>query len=179
MFALGFIAYLMIHFLLYKPVFMHVMAHEITHALWALPFGGRTKKLEVSKEGGRVLISKSNFLISLAPYFFPLYALFFTLIFFIADQKYRAVVAFFVGASLSFHIALTLFSLRSNQSDFHADSNIIFSLTFIYFMNILVIAGILAILSPKVRYVPFLINTFKGSYGVIVAAARKINEMMK
>jgi len=179
MFALGFIAYLMIHFLLYKPVFMHVMAHEITHALWALPFGGRTKKLEVSKEGGRVLISKSNFLISLAPYFFPLYALFFTLIFFIADQKYRAIVAFFVGASLSFHIALTLFSLRSNQSDFHADSNIVFSLTFIYFMNILVIAGILAILSPKVRYVPFLINTFKGSYGVIIAVARKINEMMK
>jgi hypothetical protein len=158
---------------------MHVMAHELTHALWAIPFGGRTKELKVSKEGGRVLISKSNFLISLAPYFFPLYALIFTVIFYIARDQYRPAIALLIGASLSFHIALTLFSLKTNQSDFSVDSNIVFSLTFIYFMNIMIIGVILAILSPKIALFPFIINVIKGSYGVVTAVAGRINEVMK
>jgi hypothetical protein len=179
MFAIGFVAYLLVHFLLYKPVFMHVMAHEITHALWALPFGGKTKKLEVSKEGGRVLISKTNFLISLAPYFFPLYALVFSLIFFIAQDAYRPVVAFFVGAALSFHIALTLFSLKTNQSDLHADSDVIFSVIFVYFMNIVMIALVLTVLSPKISFLSFLAGTFKGSFLLVKGLLLKLNNASK
>ena len=37
-------------------------------------FGGEVKQMKVSSKGGHVLISKTNFLIALAPYFFPLYA---------------------------------------------------------------------------------------------------------
>lgn len=178
-FAIGFVAYLLVHFLFYKPVFMHVMAHELTHALWALPFGGKTKELKVSKEGGRVLISKSNFLISLAPYFFPLYALFFALIYIIARDEFRFIAAFFTGVALSFHIALTLFSLRSNQSDFHADSNFVFSLIFVYFMNIIMISLVLTALSPKINFPGFLLSVLKGSWHIISGGLAAINNGMK
>jgi hypothetical protein len=178
-FAIGFVVYLLVHFLLYKPVFMHVMAHELTHALWALPFGGKTKELKVSKEGGRVLISKSNFLISLAPYFFPLYALFFAIIYKIARPEYGVFVAFFMGAALSFHIALTLFSLRSNQSDFHADSDFVFSMIFVYFMNIVMISLVLTVLSSKINFAGFVAGTFKGSFGLVRDFLVAINNALK
>ena len=178
-FAIGFVVYLLVHFLLYKPVFMHVMAHELTHALMALPFGGKTKELKVSKEGGRVLISKSNFLISLAPYFFPLYALLFALIYIIARDEYRFIAAFFTGAGLSFHIALTLFSLRSNQSDFHADSDFIFSIIFVYFMNIVMISLVLTAMSPKINFLGFIVSTFKGSYHLVRSALSGLNNGLK
>jgi len=170
-FMIGFVANLLVHFLLYKPVFAHVMAHELTHMLWATLFGGKTKELRVSKEGGRVLISKSNFMISLAPYFFPLYALAATLIYFIARDEYRVYVAFFVGVALSFHIALTLFSLMTKQSDLHEDSNIVFSLAFVTFMNIIVITFIMSVVSGKINYLIFLKGVFTGCYDIVKWAA--------
>ncbi len=166
-FMIGFVVYLLVHFLLYKPVFAHVMAHELTHMLWASLFGGKTKELRVSKEGGRVLISKSNFMISLAPYFFPLYALIGTLIYYIARDEFRMYVAFLVGVALSFHIALTLFSLMTRQDDLHEDSNIVFSLAFVLLMNILVIAFILAVVSGKINYIVFLRDVLFGCWHII------------
>lgn len=167
-FFIGFCVYLVIHFLFYKPVFIHVMSHEFTHMIWASLFGGKTKHLSVSAEGGKVVVSKSNFLISLAPYFFPLYALVFAGIFFIAQDVYRPYIAFFIGAGLSFHIALTLYSLRQIQSDLYEDSNIIFSYIFIYFMNLLMAAIILAIMSPTIEIWPIILKILKGSYMLVI-----------
>ena len=55
-------------------MWIYVFGHELTHALWTWLFGGQVKKMKVSSSGGHVIISKTNFLIALAPYFFPLYA---------------------------------------------------------------------------------------------------------
>jgi F0F1-type ATP synthase assembly protein I len=166
-FLLGFIIYIIIHFLFYKPIFAHVMAHELTHMFISALFGGKTKSLHVSREGGKVLVSKSNFLVSLAPYFFPLYAFAATFIYFIARDEYRVYVAFFIGAALSFHIALTLFSLTTKQSDLYEETNIVFSLLFVFFMNIMIIALILSIVSQKVNYLIFMKDTAAGCWEII------------
>ena len=55
-------------------MWIYVLGHELTHALWTWLFGGKVKKMKVSSSGGHVVISKTNFFIALAPYFFPLYA---------------------------------------------------------------------------------------------------------
>src|SRR5437763_16460039 len=63
-----------IYLLLPKPMWVYVFGHELTHALWTWLFGGKVKKFKASSNGGPVIVTKNNFLISLAPYFFPLYA---------------------------------------------------------------------------------------------------------
>ncbi|MCX7698212.1 MAG: hypothetical protein N2114_01945 [Candidatus Goldbacteria bacterium] len=179
MFVLGFVFYLTIHFLFYKPIFIHVMTHELTHLFWAYIFGGRGKKLEVSQNGGKVLINKSNFLISLAPYFFPIYTFAFIIIYLIARIEFLPYIAFFIGASLSFHIALTLYSLKTNQSDFTEDSNIFFSLSFIFLMNVIIVAGVLSLLSSKVNFLSFLLDTLKGSISIIMDTVKLIDKILK
>ena len=179
LFIIGFVAYLIVHLVFYKPVFIHVMSHELTHMLWAAIFGGKTKKLEVSDRGGKVLINKSNFLISLAPYFFPLYTLVFVLIYLIADKKFLPVIAFFIGASLASHVALTLYSLKTSQSDFYEDSNIVFSLAFVFLMNIILVAAIFSMLSDEVRFLPFIKQPFLGSFEVFMKMLHKTNEILK
>ena len=67
----GAACWLVIFLLLPKPMWIYVFGHELTHALWAWLFGGRVKKMKVTSDGGHVVISKTNFLIVLAPYFFP------------------------------------------------------------------------------------------------------------
>ncbi|HNZ29724.1 MAG TPA: M50 family metallopeptidase, partial [Candidatus Goldiibacteriota bacterium] len=153
----------------------HVMAHELTHIFWAFLFGGKAKKLEVSASGGRVLINRTNFVITLAPYFFPLYTFIFLAVYIIAKEQYLPYIAFLIGASLSFHIALTLYSMKSAQSDFHEDSNIFFSLSFVYLMNIIVIALIFSILSEKVAFLDFL----KDIPGKFVYIYHKASAFMK
>jgi hypothetical protein len=179
MFVLGFVLYLFIHFLFYKPVFIHVMTHELTHLFWAYIFGGRAKKLEVSHNGGRVLINKTNFLISLAPYFFPLYTFCFIIIYLIARVEFLPYIAFFIGASLSFHIALTLYSLKTNQSDFTEDSNVFFSIAFIFLMNVIIIALVLSLLSSKVNFLNFIMETLKGSVTIVYDIFKLIDNKLK
>jgi len=174
-FLIGFITYLVIHIVFYKPVFIHVMSHELTHMLWAALFGGKTKELRVSREGGRVMISKSNFLVSLAPYFFPLYAFIFVVIYIIADKKFLPYIAFFVGASLAFHIALTLYSLTINQKDLQEESNVVFSILFVIFMNIIIIILILSVLSDKISFLPFVKSIFIRSFEMIKWVITKVS----
>src|SRR2546423_1792991 len=66
-------SWLAIFFLLPKPMRLYVFGHELTHVLWTWAFGGRVKKFKVHPEGGHVVVTKNNFIIALAPYFFPLY----------------------------------------------------------------------------------------------------------
>src|SRR5512139_880173 len=107
----GFLLYLLIHVLFRKPILSYVVGHELTHALFAVLFGGSVKAFHASEKGGRVTITKSNVIITLAPYFFPLYT-------FIALLLYgTAVVAglhgavgwtvFLAGATFAFHLLLT------------------------------------------------------------------------
>ena len=55
------------------PVRAYVLGHELTHALWGLVFGAVPSDVRVSANGGSVRLTKSNLLITLAPYFFPFY----------------------------------------------------------------------------------------------------------
>lgn len=140
--------YIIMHLLLWKPVFIHVMGHELTHAFWAVVLGGKIKSLLVSQEGGQVTISKTNFFIALAPYFFPIYTFALVPIYLIAAKQFHPVLAFLLGFSLAFHIALTLHSLKDEQSDIR-QVGVVFSFPFIYLMNIIVLVIILAIIAPE------------------------------
>src|SRR5687767_11961642 len=73
-FLAGFTCWLVIYFLLPKPMLIYVFGHELTHAVWTWLFGGKVKKFKATPRGGHVIITKTNFLIGLSPYFFPLYA---------------------------------------------------------------------------------------------------------
>src|SRR6516164_6115980 len=71
----GAACWLVIYLLLPKPMMAYVFGHKLTHVVWTWLFGGRVKRFKVSAAGGHVVVTRSNFLIALAPYFFPLYTL--------------------------------------------------------------------------------------------------------
>src|SRR4030095_9421876 len=114
--------WLAVFLLLPKPMLIYVFGHELTHALWTWLFGGRVKKFKVSAKGGHVLISKSNFVIVLAPYFFPLYVVAVVLVFALVHvllgwQRQVVWLHFFVGVAYAFHLTLTWHILQTRQSD--------------------------------------------------------------
>src|SRR5436190_20234137 len=118
----GAACWLVILLMLPKPMWVYVFGHELTHALWTWLFGGKVKKFKATANGGHVIVTKDNFLISLAPYFFPLYAMLVVAAFLIGHWlwNWRALLVWFhllLGAAYGFHLTLTWHILKNRQSD--------------------------------------------------------------
>jgi len=142
---IGFAAYFPIHVIFRRLIVLHVFGHELTHILWSMLFGGKMQEMYVSRdEGGYTTYSRGNFLVTLAPYFFPLYAFFFLILHLIVAAKYRPYIDGLVGFSIAFHVMLTLYSIRHGQPDLNR-AGVVFSLAFIYMMNCFVLGTIVCI----------------------------------
>jgi hypothetical protein len=139
----GAACWLVIFALLPKPMWIYVCGHELTHVLWAWVFGGKVKRMKVTSNGGHVVISKTNFLIVLAPYFFPLYAVIVVGVFACGHliwnwHSYLAFFHLFVGAAYAFHVTLTFHTLQTRQTDI-TSQGYLFSAVVIFLGN----AGVL------------------------------------
>ena len=139
----GAACWLTIFLLLPKPMWVYVFGHELTHAVWTWACGGRVKRFKATSKGGHVVISKSNFLIALAPYFFPLYAVLVMLVFVAGNliwgwARYLVWFHFFIGAAYAFHVTLTWHILQTRQSDI-TDQGYLFSGVVIWIGNIVVL----------------------------------------
>ena len=125
------------------PVRAYVLGHELTHALWGLLFGARPSDVRVSASGGSVRLTKTNFIITLAPYFFPFYT--FVVIVaalvtyaFLRPLPYLPLWLFLIGFTWAFHVLFTLETLTQRQPDVKLYGRI-FSWTFIFIVNVAIV----------------------------------------
>jgi hypothetical protein len=135
--------WLVIYLLLPKPMWIYVFGHELTHALWTWLFWGRVKKFKATANGGHVVITKNNFLIALAPYFFPLYTFLITVIFVVGHwiwgwARFQVWLHLLLGASYAFHVTLTWHILKTRQSDI-TQQGYLFSAVIIFLGNVSVL----------------------------------------
>jgi hypothetical protein len=150
----GAACWLVVFLLLPRPMLLYVFGHELTHALWTWIFGGRVKRFKASAKGGHVVISKSNFLIVLAPYFFPLYAVMAVGAFAIGHvlfgwDRYFVWFHLLIGAAYCFHVTLTWHILQTRQSDI-TSQGYLFSAVVIFLGNISVFLIGLPLLTTRV-----------------------------
>lgn len=159
------------------PVKTYVLGHELTHALWGLLFGAMPSKLRVSAAGGSVNLSKSNMLITLAPYFFPFYTFLVIVVALITSAFIRPLPClplwmFAVGFTWAFHALFTLETLAQRQPDVKLYGRI-FSWVFIFLANVVLILVFLASTTSLtfVQLGGFLLNRIIDAYvGVGLAA---------
>jgi hypothetical protein len=142
-----------IFYLLPKPMLAYVYGHELTHVLWAWLFGGRLKRFKATSKGGHVVVTKTNFLIALAPYFFPLYAVLVVLGFLAGDllwdwHEHAMWFHLLLGAAYAFHVMLTLHILQSTQTDI-TEHGWVFSAVIVFLGNVLVLIAGLPLLTGR------------------------------
>lgn len=150
----GAACWVVIYLLLPKPMWIYVFGHELTHALWTWLFGGSVKKFKATSTGGHVVISKTNFLIALAPYFFPLYAVIVVVVFAVGSLiwNWKGYLPWFhlsLGAAYAFHVSLTANILKTQQSDI-TSQGYLFSAVVIFLGNVAVLLIGIPLLAAKV-----------------------------
>ncbi len=130
------------------PVKTYVLGHELTHAIWGLLFGAMPSRLRVSESGGSVNLTKSNMLITLAPYFFPFYTFVVVVVAiityaFIRPLPWLPLWMFMVGFTWAFHVLFTIETLAQRQPDVKLYGRI-FSWVFIFLANVALVLVFLA-----------------------------------
>lgn len=170
-FAGGFLSYLGIHFIFKKPILSYVVGHELTHALFAILFGGSVKAFHASEKGGQVRITKSNFIITLAPYFFPLYTVLALAAYWIARAAHAPLLepwlVLIAGAAFAFHIVLTFIFLQTDQNDI-AEHGAFFSYPLIFLFNIVLTALLIRLLlAEDMNYLGYIVDGIMKSIGLI------------
>jgi len=167
----GALCWLAIYLLLPRPMWVYVVGHELTHAVWVWLFGGSVKKFKVGSSGGHVIVDKTNFLIALSPYFFPLYAVLVIVVFLLGHLvwNWRDFFIWFhllIGAAYAFHVTLTGHVLKTEQSDI-TSQGYLFSAAVIFLGNVMVLLVGLPLLTAKVDLTTMLGWWFENTGQVI------------
>ncbi len=148
----GAACWLVIYLMLPKPMWLYVLGHELTHVVWTWLFGGAVKRMKIRSSGGHVVISKTNFLIALAPYFFPLYAVTVIVVFAVGRWLWHWPLVFFhllIGAAYAFHVTLTVQVLQTRQTDI-TSQGYLFSAVVIFLGNVCVLLFGVPLLTERV-----------------------------
>jgi hypothetical protein len=128
-------------------LYLYVLGHELTHAVFVLCFRGKVTDIHVSTEGGYITTNKTNLLIALSPYFVPFWsvvcAVLYAVLRLAADPGPAWDLAFYasMGVTWTFHMVWTLWMIPRDQPDLRQNGRVL-SLVIIYLANVLVLVAL-------------------------------------
>ncbi len=148
LFLIGFSAYLTLYFVVLKKIigFIETFEHELGHTIAAFLMFQRVFSFNASdKGGGKITHSSPNFVITLAPYFLPVFTLPFLIVkpwIVLSAEPY---FDFFIGFTLAFHFVSLFKEFRPSQTDLQCYGMIISTAIIILFNMIFITISIAAV----------------------------------
>ncbi len=142
-----------------RLLYLYVLGHEMTHAMFVYVCGGRISAIHFSTEGGYVMTNKSNILIALSPYFVPFWsAVLISLHGFVSLWAKipggGLILTGLLGFTWTFHIVWTVWMIPKDQPDLKENGTFL-SLILIIFANLVVFSLILCATSREVQLLNF------------------------
>lgn len=129
-------------------LYLYVLGHEVTHAIFVICHCGKVTDFHVSTAGGYITTTKTNLLIALSPYFVPFYSILVVIahvalrLFGVISEVWDPLFYALIGATWMFHMIWTLWMLPRDQPDLHENGTFL-SLVIILLANLLVLSALM------------------------------------
>jgi hypothetical protein len=131
-------------------LYLYVLGHELTHAVFVLLYRGKVSDFYVSADGGYITTNKSNWVIALSPYFVPFWAVVIAAVYGLArcfvevPQRWEYGFYAAMGLTWAFHMIWTLWMIPRDQPDLRENGTFL-SLVIIYLANLLILIGLMCV----------------------------------
>lgn len=138
-FNIGIAAYILLYvfFISRKIIFIETFEHELCHTVMAWLTFQKVVSFNANASGsGNITHTSDNFLIALAPYFFPIFTIPLIIIRPFIISSVQEYFNFFIGFTLAFHYMGLLKEFRPVQPDIKK-SGFIFSIVVSLFFNLI------------------------------------------
>lgn len=142
--------------------FFHVFEHEVTHLVTGLIFFIQPRQLVASESGGRMEMYGNNFIVSLAPYFVPLFSLVLMALMPLFDSTVGVYACAMLGLVTGYHVITNLQEFSLHQPDIRSHGPV-FSTTICLWGNVIAL-GVVA---------GFLQQAWPGSWGYLKSGGRE------
>ncbi|MCK4463134.1 MAG: hypothetical protein KAU58_02365 [Candidatus Omnitrophica bacterium] len=178
LFLWGIVLYMLMHILFFKPTYFYTLGHEAIHVLATWLCGGHITSFSVSRWGGSVSTSKTNFFIELSPYFVPIYTIVLILIAPLIKSKLVNIhilscYIFSLGFTLGMHLIMTAEALKLKQTDI-MKSGYPFSLMIIYVANLLIVFFILSLFTKDLSFKAYFLKSLDYSKNIYFSIWNKL-----
>lgn len=152
----GVISLVIVHLLIWEPAIIYAKGHKILE----------------------VVFSYFKPLVRVAPYLLPIYAIVLFTLYTILSNIIKSpdllnYFVFLFGLSISLHLIFSAKTLRSKKDDF-LKGNYIFGFSFVYIINIMILAFFLNLILDKFSFVNFSNQSFQITKGVIKVAFKQL-----
>lgn len=156
LFWYGVCAFLVIYLFIFEPVFIYLKGQKILE----------------------VIFTFFRPLVRVAPYLLPIYAIILFLIYLLASLVFKQsellkYFVFLLGFTVALHLIFGAKSLRTKKEDFFK-GNYIFGFSFVYIVNIAIIALIMNFIFNKFSFVNFCNNCFQISGNIFYAVFKQL-----
>jgi len=184
LFLFGAGSYLILHILLYKPIKIYIIGHELVHAISAYLCGAGVKNLKIGKSYGSVNVDKVNTFIALSPYFIPFYSIIVIFIWLLIKYLFKLnvpieIFMFLLGFTIMFHLLLTIYAISLGQQDLKV-SGWLFSVILIFIINCVILIILLITLFPlKTKIVEFKNYFLSLTFNTYKVCFEKILQIIK
>jgi len=142
--------------------FFHVFEHEVTHLVTGLLFFIQPRQLVASESGGRMEMYGNNFIVSLAPYFVPLFSLVLMVLMPLLDSTVSVYACSLLGLATGYHIITNLQEFSLQQPDIRSHGRV-FSTIICLWGNVMAL-GLVA---------GFLQRAWPGSWAYLTSGGRE------
>jgi len=162
-------------------LYLYVLGHELTHAVFVYLCLGRVSDFRVGLDGGHIVTNKSNLLIALSPYFVPFWSVvglgLAAITFHFHPVSWQAPFLFaLLGATWSFHLFWTLWIIPRDQPDLKENGTFL-SLTIIYLANVVLLSGLLC-LTPLLTWRDFVYNWANNSLELVLPIIHRLESLL-
>jgi len=139
--------------------------HELTHTLFALLTFHKIIDFKATGNRGGYMrfsgIGGGNWLITIAPYFFPTFSMVVIAFIYISESKFYPILTLILGYSTLYHIHSTYQEITLQQPDIQ-EVGLIFSFLFLPSANLFALIGILsAIPSDNIEFTTIIKNIYE------------------
>ncbi len=150
----GIISFVVIYLLIYEPAIIYRKGHRLLE----------------------IIFSFFAPLVKVAPYLLPIYAIvifivYLLLSFIFKSREFFSCFLFLFGFSLALHLVFSAKSVRSKQNDF-LKANYIFGFSFIYIINIVLLAFCVNLIFKEFSFVNFFNSSFQEAKNITMYIVR-------